>query len=433
MNDKKRIVITGIGPLSSIGFGREDVWKNLLNKKTNIALEECSIDGEVWAKYYRHKIDNFDVYKFGIDKDALDGIKEWKEGEQSRDLDYLITAVKLAVDDSGIDYENNSEGLGLVLTHENIGLMPLVLKTCDISYDMLIDRKKTDIKKKDYFEKIYRTMLKSGYDAQGFVNLYHVAKVFNIHDYSLFINNACASGLYAIEAASQAIKNDQAKTVVVAASDFPDIYKYIWFKDIGIYSPDGVIRPFSKDANGLAFGDGGAALVLEDLEHAKKRKAPIYAEYLGGGFDLEGWKVTVPQIGSSSYQNTIKKCFDHSGINKDDVDLLVPHGVGSKPIDYYEAKAITDTFGASPKKPFITTFKPYVGHNLGNSALIETLLLLLSLKNGIIPPAFHTESTDPRYNISLVKEKTAAKINTAVKITSAFAGFNAAVAFQKYE
>ncbi|NQS89564.1 hypothetical protein HQ584_07245, partial [Patescibacteria group bacterium] len=96
MADKKRIVITGIGPLTSIGIGKEALWKSLIQGKTNIKLEETYVNGELWDKYYFHKIDSFDISKFGIDSEKLDWIKDWKAGDEIRDLYYLIAAVKLA-------------------------------------------------------------------------------------------------------------------------------------------------------------------------------------------------------------------------------------------------------------------------------------------------------------------------------------------------
>jgi 3-oxoacyl-(acyl-carrier-protein) synthase len=429
--NNKRVVITGLGPISSIGIGKDAFWNGILKQKPNIKLEKCLVEGQLWGEFYTHKIDNFDISKFGIDKDKLNDIKEWKEGEEIVDLNYLIAAVKLALDDSKLDYNSENNDIGLVLAHENLGLMSFAYKVSDLAYNMLIGKTKKEITKNDFFDNFYKKFVKSGYDIQTFADLFHIARVFNIHELSLFINNACASGLYALEAASQIIRSNQAKAVIVAASDHPDIYKYLWFKELGIYSPDGKIRPFCKDSNGLAFGDGGVGIVLEDLDNAKKRKASIYAEYLGGGFDLEGWKITVPQIGSKSYQRAISKAFEAAEVEKEDVELLCPHGVGSQPIDYYEAKAITDTFGKNPKKPLITTFKPYVGHNLGSSALLETAILLLSLKNNIIPPTLNYENPDSKFNISLVKKQVKTELKTVMKTCCAFAGFNAAAIFKK--
>jgi len=431
MRSKRRVAITGIGPIASPGIGKENFWRGILLKKTNLQLEKCFINGELWGEFYLHKVENFDISKFGINKDRLNDIREWKEGEEIIDLNYLIAAIKLALDDSKVEYDKEKNEIALVLAHENLGLMPFGLKVSELSYEMLIGKRRKELSKKEFFDKLYRKFLKSGYDVQTFADLFHIARVFGVHNYSLFINNACASGLYALEAAAQIIKNNQAKIVVVAVSDHPDIYKYLWFRDLGIYSSDGVIRPFSSDSNGLAFGEGGVGIVLEDLENAKRRNASIYAEYLGGGFDLEGWKITAPQIGSNSYQRAILKALKQAKVDKKEIELLCPHGVGSSSIDYYESKAITDIFGRNSKKPLITTFKPYVGHNLGGSALLETAILLLSLKNNIIPPTLNCDNIDKRFGITLVTEKIEKKLEIVMKICCAFAGFNAAAIFKK--
>jgi len=431
MSSSARIAITGLGPISSIGTGKYNLWKNLSAGKTNVRKEEVFIDGEPWDSFFLHKVEGFNVHKFGIDENKLNDIRDWKEGEEITDLNYLLAAVKLALDDAKIDYAKDDNGLSLVLAHENIGLMPFGLKVSNLAYAALIGKDKKTLSKKDFFNSLYKSFLKSGYDIQSFADLYHVARVFNIHNYSLFINNACASGLYAFEAGAEIIRSGQARAVVVAASDNPEIYKYLWFRDLGIYSNSGTVKPFCKDSNGLVFGDGGAGVVLEDMASAKKRKADIYAEYLGGGFDLEGWKITVPQIGNDSYEKAISKALKNSKTKKTDIDLLVPHGVGSQPIDYYEAKAITSTFGENPKKPLISAFKPYVGHNLGSSALLESLIMLLSLKNDTVLPALNYNNPDPKFNITLTKEKKQVILKTAMKICCAFAGFNSAAIFRK--
>jgi 3-oxoacyl-(acyl-carrier-protein) synthase len=426
---KKRVVITGIGPLSSIGIGKDDFWQGILRKRNNLKLEKQFVDGKLWSEFYCHRIEGFDISKFDIDKNKLAEIKSWKDGEEVVDLNYLIAAIKLALDDSNLDYEKENNGIGLVLTHENLGLLPSLLKISGLAYDMLIDKKAADFPKISFYEKFYYRFLKSAYDIQSFANLFHVAKAFNVREFSLFINNACASGLYALETASQIIKNNQARAVVVAASDQADIYKYIWFRDLGIYSADGIIRPFCKDSNGLVFGDGGAGVVLEDFSYARERNAPIYAEYLGGGFDMEGWKITLPQIGSGSYQRAISSALENSNTAKQDIDLLCPHGVGSAVIDAYEAKAITDIFGKSPQKPLLTAFKPYMGHNLGGSALLETIALLLSLKNNLVPPVLNCDNINNELNISLVKEQAKVRLQRVMKTCCAFAGYNAAAVF----
>ena len=105
------------------------------------------------------------------------------------------------------------------------------------------------------------------------------------------------------------------------------IENYLWFKELGMYPKDGKIKPFSKDRDGFVLGDGGAGIVVESLDSALKRKAHIYAEYLGGGFCLEGWKVAIPNITSDSYRIAMDSALKKANVKKESIDLLVPHGV----------------------------------------------------------------------------------------------------------
>lgn len=431
MSENKRVVITGIGPICSLGIGKKSLWDNLLSAQTRIVQREEIVDGQLWGKFHVHAVDRFSVNDFGIDSSLLAWIKDWKDGDESIDLQYLIAAVKLALDDSKLPYNPyGKNSFGIIVSHENPNLMAFLAKVSGYAYKLFTEGG-GGLSQKDFYDKLYWKGLKSGYDAQAFMLLFHLAKIFGIHEFSSFTCNACASGLYALEIGSAAIKNNQADVMIVAASDYADIYKYLWFQSLGIYSPDGVIRSFSKNSNGLVFGDGGVALVLEDLEHAKQRNVPIYAEYLGGGFSLESWQVATPQIGSDSYQNAIRKALDQSSITVDEIDLLCPHGVGSKVIDYYESKAITDIFGVNSSKPFMTALKPYIGHNLGGSVLLETAILLLSLQRNLVLPTLNY--VEQNSLLRLVPEQKKAVLKIAMKICCAFAGYNAAAIFKRVE
>jgi 3-oxoacyl-[acyl-carrier-protein] synthase II len=210
------------------------------------------------------------------------------------------------------------------------------------------------------------------------------------------------------------------------------MFKPRWFKEQNLYALDGKIKPFSKAANGLVLGDGAAAIILEEFNHAKKRKAHIYAEYLGGGFSLEGWKVILPEMNNTSYQNTIKTALINSCLEPKDIDLINPHGVGIKITDKYEAEAITKIFGKNQKKPAVSAFKPYIGHNLGGSALIELIILLLGMENNLIPATLNSDLMEEKYSLNLIRKNTNYKTIIALKLSCGFAGYNGAVIFKKY-
>lgn len=428
----KRIVVTGLGPLSAIGIGREAIWNSFLEGKTGLTLEDYKIGGEKLVSYYVHRIKNFKINDFGIEQNILKDIKAWKEQEEPIDLFYLLAVVKLALDDAKINYADpdKTKGIGLVLTHENPGLDQFYEELVNESYEILKGDKK-NISKKEYLMEFYKRFDKRGYDLQTFMFVFHVAKVFNLHSYSIFLCNACASGLFALETAADVIRTGKCNTVIIAGSDHTDIFKYLWFKDLDMYAEDGKIKPFAKNRNGFVTGDGGAGIVLEDFDTAIKRKAHIYAEYLGGGFHLEGWKVAIPDMAGDSYKIAIETVLKNSKVSKEDIDLIIPHGVGTKVTDAYEAKAITDIFGKDPEKPLITAFKPYIGHNLGSTALLETAILLLSLQNNIIPPTLNSQIPDSNLNLYPVKEIIRKELKIVMKTACGFAGFNAAIIFRK--
>jgi len=429
----KRIAITGLGPLSAISTGKQALWNAILERKTGLSLDNYKVDSKTLNSYYVHRIKDFDINNFGIDQNILKDIKAWKGQQESLDLFYLLAVVKLALDDARINYldTNKTKGVGLVLTHENPGLDQFYEEVINESYDLLRLGDGKNISKKEYFTEFYKRFDKRGYDLQTFMFIFHVAKVFNIHSYSIFLCNACASGLFALETAADIIRSGKCDSVVVAGSDHTSIFKHLWFKNLDMYAEDGKTKPFAKNRNGFVTGDGGAGIVLEGLDSALKRKAHIYAEYLGGGFHLEGWKVAVPDMASDSYKIAIETAIKNSNIAKEEVDLIVPHGVGTQVTDAYEAKAITSVFGKNPKKPLISAFKPYTGHNLGSTALLETVILLMAMENNLVPPTLNCNDVDLKLNIEPVKELTKADLKTVMKTACGFAGYNASVIFKK--
>ena len=433
MAGEKRVVVTGIGPLASTGIGKDVFWEGILKKRIGLKLEEINIDGEAWDKFYLHKIDSFDIEKFNIEEEIIEDINIWKKGNEDKNLFYLLASIKLALDDSGLSYDKEDNDIGLFLTVEHPGFESF----CEgIVKETLSYLKKhpvnNNFSKNKMYKYLYDKFVQSGYDLQTFMYLYFIAKAFRIHGYSLFTNNACASGLFALESAVRQIKYGESNVVLLASGDVANtMFKHLWFKERGLYAEDGKMKPFSKNADGIVLGDGASAIVLEELNHALNRKAHIYAEYLGGGFSLEGWKVTLPKIGSLSYQKAIEASLKKANLKPYDIDLINPHGVAIRVTDRYEANAITDIFGKNSEKPLITAFKPYVGHNLGGCSILESIILLLSLENNLISPTLNCDEVEQKHNIELVRELIPYPINTAIKLSCGFAGYNAAVIFRK--
>jgi 3-oxoacyl-[acyl-carrier-protein] synthase II len=434
MNHDRRVVITGMGTLCSLGTDKNAVWQNLLDGETNVQMHTQHIDGEEWGSYPVHKVRGFHPQQMDFPSTVWEVLRSKRDGMENTDLLYFLSVVHLALGDSGLSYDHKDNRIGLVVTHENPGVDKLLTQILEFAIDTIKEpplplRK---MSKPQIADRVTRRFGQNVYEMQTFIYLFLVAKAFGLHGYSLFINNACASGLFALEAAAQRIRAGDSPAVVVAAGDNPlFVTKYLWFKRMGLYADDGLMKPFAKNRNGIVLGDGAAAVVMEERNHAIERGARIYAEYLGSGFSLEGGHIVRPNQRSLHYQRALTDALRNAGITSEEIDLLCPHGVGTKPGDLYEARVITDIFGQYPKRPLITAFKPYVGHNLGGCALMETILLLLSLCHNIVPPTLNCDEPDAKLKIELVREWTHTEIRTAVKMSNGFAGYNGVAVFRK--
>lgn len=429
MHKKPRVVITGIGPIASPGIGKNNFWKSVCSGAQAPTKVVKKIEGTLWEQYYFYQVQDFNINNFGISPTSLEEISRWKDGLSNKDLFFLLAAVKLALDDAKINFTDKDNELGVVVCHENPGLEQLLWEVLNLTFEKVGHQKRIETKK-EFFKKVYLKVMKTAYEAQSFMTTFHIAKTFNAHNFSLFVNNACSSGAYALDLASDIVKLGKAKKVIVAAADCPDIFKQIWFKEINMYAKDGVIKPFSKKANGLVLGECSAALVLEAYDDATARKANIYAEYLGGGFKLESWGVTTPRIGYDFYNDAIELSLRSSDVKKSQIDLICAHGVGTQISDYYEARAFNKVF-ADFKIP-VTAFKPFVGHCLGASNLIEIIILLMSIKEQVQIPVMTSDKTSLRQDINLAIEKKRLHIEYALKTCSAFAGFVSSSVFKKF-
>lgn len=429
----KRVVITGIGPISSLGNGSNEVWDSITKLHTNIVKHPYLIDNKKWAEFYLHKMANFDINDFDIPRHNFKYVKEMRTViKEDTDLYYFLATISLALKDSGLQYDVSDNNIGLILTHENPGVEIFFEELVDMIGGMIDNGDIKAFTKLDMAKALYESGCdERGYNLQTFSYLFSVAKVFDVHGYSLFINNACASGLYAIEAAAQQIKIGACPAVIVSGVDNPNkIFKYLWFRKRGLYSETGLSSPFSTKSDGIVFGDGGSALILEELEHAKKRGACIYAEYLGGGFSLEGWKIVVPDVTGNHYTSSFKKAVLNARVNAEDISFINPHGVGMKITDTYEARTINHMFRNI--RPYVSAFKPLVGHNLGGSALLESSILMLSMKHHVIPPTLNSDHIDDELQLNVVKEFTKSNLDVTAKMSCGFAGFNGVSIFRQY-
>jgi 3-oxoacyl-[acyl-carrier-protein] synthase II len=411
------VVVTGLGPLSAAGAGSEPLWRALQSAPSPPSQHRASLGGRSWGSYSAH-------------------LPEWRPHHAASpdlpadaELVLAVAALRLAIADAGLPTPL-PDSTALVLTYEAPGMERLLR---GVLLD-LMEPAGGALPAVEGLDAAYRRHKDAVYHTHSFLHLHLAARALAIHGPVLFLNNACASGLYALEAAADQLRLGRCTVALAAAAEMPDLpTKQLWFEEARVYSPTGRLRPFDRERDGLVLGGAGAALVLETLEAARARGARIYAEYLGGASTQEGWKVAVPNLTERWYEETLRRTLRAAAVEPAEIDLLNPHGAGTGLGDLAEARGLTAVFGPWPRRPRITAFKPYFGHTLGASALLETAALLLSLENGLIPATPGFATPDPELEVRCVERAERAELRTVVKMSSGFAGFNAGAVFRRVE
>ncbi len=343
------------------------------------------------------------------------------------DLVAIADAVRQAIGDARLTYDPQNNDVGIVVTHESPGLAPHVqsfFKWGSTAREWL--RSSARFNPPEF---LYRQQSESVYRLHSFLYVHCLSALFQCHGFTLYNNNACSSGAFSLEVAADRIRRGEASAVVVAGGDVPeDGTKYRWFRDRGLYSVSGECRPFSARRDGLVLGSGAAALVLEDLDQARAAGKRIWAEWLGGSFASDGWKVTLPDVASGRYGQVIARALTGARVAAEKVTLISPHGIGADVLDRYETMSLAKTFGdAGSAWPAIMPLKGAIGHSLGGCVLVETVGALLALDRGEIPSAARVVDLDPTLPVGKISGPTLDRDWVMLKCTNGFAGQNAAI------
>jgi 3-oxoacyl-[acyl-carrier-protein] synthase II len=199
-------------------------------------------------------------------------------------------------------------------------------------------------------------------------------------------------------------------------------------------SPATASRPFDKDRDGFVLGEGSAAIILEEYEHAKARGAKIYAEIIGGGMSADAYHITAPHPEGLGALNVMKNVIRDARIKPEEVDYINVHGTSTPLGDLSEAKAIQEVFGDHAYKLNISSTKSMTGHLLGAAGAIESVAAILSIQNNMVPPTINhftdDESFDPNLNFTFNKAQSR-EVNVALSNTFGFGGHNTSVIFRR--
>jgi 3-oxoacyl-[acyl-carrier-protein] synthase II len=410
--DPKRVVVTGMGVVSPLGHTLDLFFDNLLAGKSGISRYEA-FDSTDFDSKIAGEIKDLDVTEFIDRKEAR---------RMDRFTHFAVIAANKAVEDSGINFETVDTDLFGVISSSGIGGMQIFEKECQVLHDrgpgrvspFLIPMLIADI-------------------APGYISIHHGLKGINYATVS-----ACASSAHAIGAAYMHIRNGEAIGMLAGGSEAPispiGVAGFNALKAMSTRNEEPTLasRPFELNRDGFVMGEGGAILVLEELEHARKRGAKIYAEIAGYGFSADAYHITAPASDGSGATRSMKLALKAGGFQPEDVDYINAHGTSTQLNDKAETLAIKNVFGDHAYKLAISSTKSMVGHMLGGSGAVEAVAALMSIERQAIHPTANYEMPDPECDLNYVPKAIKRPVRVVLSNSFGFGGHNVTLAFKQY-
>lgn len=416
---KRRVVITGMGVVSPFGVGAEKLWDGVVNGKSAISKIENMED-----------MTGHTVLIGGEIKESVFNPVDYFEPKEAKRLDkflqYSIVAAREAVADSGIkDSDIDPYRLGVI-----VGSAAGGFHTIEKSYEAMLNKGPTKC------SPFTIPMLICDMCA-GKISIEFGAKGVN-----KAIVTACATAAHCIGDAFRTIQYGEADAVIAGGSEAA-----ICTIGLGAFTaaktlskrndePTKASRPYDKDRDGFVMAEGAGVLVLEELEHAKKRGAKIYAEIIGYGQTGDAYDVVAPHPEGLSAAKAMEFALKDAGIEAKDVQYINTHGTSTHLGDIAETKAIAKVFGDRKVNPNlrVSSTKSETGHMLGASGAAESVICIKAINNDTIPPTINLENLDEEVaDLNYVPNK-AEKMNVDIALTNSFGfgGHNAVLIYKKY-
>ena len=405
----RRVVVTGLGVISSIGNNLNDFWDSLENGISGIDWIKA-FDTEKFRAKVAGEIKGFDPVKYMDRKEAR---------RMSRFVQLAIASATEAVDDSGLELNKEDPWKAGVIYGVGIGGMEVIEKQNQILLERGPDRVSPFL--------IPMTIANM---AAGTLSIR-----FGLKGSCVTVVSACASSTNAIGEAFRAIKHGRLDIALAGGSEATitplSIAGFDSMNALSRQSPDVASRPFDKNRDGFIMAEGSATLVLEDYEHAKKRGAKIYAEILGYGATDDAAHITAPDPEGEGAMMAMKLALDEAELSPDKVDYINAHGTSTPMNDIMETRAIKALFGKRQDLNISST-KSMHGHALGAAGAIESVATILAMQRGIVPPTINLEEPDPECDLNYTPKIAVKKeIKYALSNSFGFGGHNASILFKR--
>lgn len=415
MNFDRRVVITGIGVVTPLGNELEGFWSNVKNGVSGIRRIEA-FDTSAYDCQIAGEVRNFDPKPF------FKNPKDVRRTDRFTQL--AMAAAKMSMQDSGIDLDR--------IDHDRFGA---VISSGIGGLKTLEDQQNTLMSKGPSRVSAFTIPMLISNMASGVVSM-----EFGLRGPNLCIVTACATSNNAIGESWRMIKFGDADIFLAGGSEASIVsIGLAGFSAMKALSrrndePERASRPFDRDRDGFVMSEGAGIVVVEELEHAKKRGAKIYCELAGYGLSADAYHQTAPPENGAGAARAMKMALDHAGLSPNEVDYVNAHATSTGLGDISETRAIKSVFGDGAKQVSISATKSMTGHLLGGAGAVETAICALAIRDGIIPPTINLENPDPQcdldYTPTQAKEK---KIRVTINNSFGFGGHNATLVIKRFD
>lgn len=414
INNRKRVAVTGVGLVTPLGLNREDTWNSVLAGNSGVA-EITRFDASEFPTRFAAEVKGFDPVE-------LVGVKDSRK--MDRFMSFAVVASNEALEHAGLKTPLENGDRAGVIIGSGIGGFETI-------------------------EREVRKFIKGG--PRKISPFFIPAAIINEASGQVSIRagaagpnsatvTACAAGSHAIGDAYRIIQRGDADLMITGGAEAP-----ITPLGIGGFSalraissrnddPERASRPFDRDRDGFVVGEGAGILILEELESALKRSAPILAEIVGHGMSGDAFHITLPPEDGRGIIRTMKLTLDEAGMSPDQVDYINAHGTSTIPNDRIETAAVKKVFGDHSRKLLVSSTKSMTGHLLGAAGGLEAGLSVLAIRDQVAPPTTNLENPDPDCDLDYVpNEARKAVIKSVLSNSFGFGGTNASLMFKIYD
>jgi 3-oxoacyl-[acyl-carrier-protein] synthase II len=383
-NQRRQVVITGLGVVAPNGLGKDIFWANLAAGKS--AVRRISLfDPSPYPCQVAAEVSSFRAEEFMLPARAK---------HRGRFSQFAVAAAKLALKDALLDLKDFKKLPGERL---RIGMGTSMGGAGDVIEDARIGFARGGFK---------GIPIVSGLEFAAHAAVSHVSVELGIQGQALTLGSACTTGFDAVDWATTQIGDGHADVALAGATDAPLAeFAYAALSALGIFASDGISRPYDLNRSGMVLGEGAAVLVLEEIGHARSRGAPMYAEVLAAGHGNEGGLGPRTDSAEKALANAIRAALSNARLTPANIDYISAHGNGLPDYDLVETRAFKEAFGETAYNIPVSSIKSMIGHAMGAGSVLQVAASCLTLQHGLIPPTINLQTPDPECDLDYVPLK----------------------------